>query len=65
MYVSWYVCVTLQCNNPLTKEPKLTSAMRIVPEWTDYDREIRALQEHGTTEPLPEEGEEQHRHEEL
>ncbi|XP_071798762.1 UDP-glucose:glycoprotein glucosyltransferase 1-like isoform X1 [Asterias amurensis] len=33
------------CNNPLTKEPKLHSAVRIVPEWTDYDNEIKALQE--------------------
>lgn len=34
-----------QCNNPLTKEPKLVSAMRIVPEWTSYDQEVRLLQE--------------------
>ena len=33
------------CNNPLTKEPKLTSAMRIVPEWKAYDDEVRRLQE--------------------
>lgn len=33
------------CNNPLTKEPKLTSAVRIVPEWTDYDTEIKQLQD--------------------
>ncbi|XP_077988302.1 UDP-glucose:glycoprotein glucosyltransferase 1-like isoform X2 [Glandiceps talaboti] len=33
------------CNNPLTKEPKLTAAMRIVPEWTDYDNEIKAFQD--------------------
>ncbi|XP_002732378.1 UDP-glucose:glycoprotein glucosyltransferase 1-like, partial [Saccoglossus kowalevskii] len=33
------------CNNPLTKEPKLTAAMRIIPEWTDYDNEIKALQD--------------------
>nr|DBA33085.1 TPA: hypothetical protein GDO54_000816 [Pyxicephalus adspersus] len=31
------------CNNPKTKEPKLKAAARIVPEWTDYDREIRQL----------------------
>ncbi|KAM4046531.1 UDP-glucose:glycoprotein glucosyltransferase 2 [Anomaloglossus baeobatrachus] len=31
------------CNNPKTKEPKLTAAARIVPEWTDYDNEIRRL----------------------
>ena len=33
----------LQCNNPLTKEAKLTAAKRIVPEWTDYDNEIKVL----------------------
>ncbi|XP_039296318.1 UDP-glucose:glycoprotein glucosyltransferase [Nilaparvata lugens] len=32
------------CNNPLTKEAKLTAAMRIVDEWKDYDAEIKALQ---------------------
>ncbi|XP_077153267.1 UDP-glucose:glycoprotein glucosyltransferase 2 [Ranitomeya variabilis] len=31
------------CNNPKTKEPKLKAAARIVPEWTDYDNEIRRL----------------------
>ncbi|XP_074994430.1 UDP-glucose:glycoprotein glucosyltransferase 2 isoform X3 [Calonectris borealis] len=31
------------CNNPQTKEPKLKAAARIVPEWVDYDSEIRAL----------------------
>ncbi|KAF6038703.1 UGGT2 [Bugula neritina] len=31
------------CNNPLTKEPKLDAARRIVPEWVDYDSEIMAL----------------------
>lgn len=34
-----------QCNNPLTKEPKLSAAVRIVPEWTDYDNEIKRLQD--------------------
>ncbi|KJH41331.1 UDP-glucose:Glycoprotein Glucosyltransferase [Dictyocaulus viviparus] len=29
------------CNNPLTKEPKLDSAIRIIPEWKDYDKEIK------------------------
>ncbi|VVC24565.1 Nucleotide-diphospho-sugar transferases,Glycosyl transferase, family 8,UDP-glucose:Glycoprotein [Cinara cedri] len=32
------------CNNPLTKEAKLTAAMRIVNEWKDYDNEIKRLQ---------------------
>ncbi|XP_020643123.3 UDP-glucose:glycoprotein glucosyltransferase 1 isoform X1 [Pogona vitticeps] len=31
------------CNNPMTKEPKLQAAMRIVPEWKDYDQEIKQL----------------------
>ncbi|KAM3933578.1 UDP-glucose:glycoprotein glucosyltransferase 2 [Leptodactylus fuscus] len=31
------------CNNPKTKEPKLKAAARIVPEWTEYDNEIRQL----------------------
>uniref|UniRef100_A0A0R3RF81 UDP-glucose:glycoprotein glucosyltransferase n=1 Tax=Elaeophora elaphi TaxID=1147741 RepID=A0A0R3RF81_9BILA len=31
------------CNNPQTKEPKLDSAMRIIPEWKDYDAEIKSL----------------------
>lgn len=29
-----------QCNNPLTHEPKLARARRLIPEWTVYDREI-------------------------
>ncbi|XP_052737381.1 UDP-glucose:glycoprotein glucosyltransferase [Bicyclus anynana] len=32
------------CNNPMTKEAKLSAAMRIVPEWQTYDDEIKALQ---------------------
>ncbi|CDW52566.1 udp glucose:glycoprotein glucosyltransferase [Trichuris trichiura] len=32
-----------QCNNPMTKEPKLQSAMRIIEEWRDYDAEIKKL----------------------
>lgn len=31
------------CNNPLTKEAKLTAAERIVPEWKSYDTEIKNL----------------------
>ncbi|CAO1435852.1 unnamed protein product [Diamesa tonsa] len=31
------------CNNPLTKEAKLTAAQRIVPEWKGYDEEIKNL----------------------
>ena len=28
------------CNNPLTKESKLSAAKRIVPEWEGYDEEV-------------------------
>ncbi|XP_067392935.1 UDP-glucose:glycoprotein glucosyltransferase 2 [Emydura macquarii macquarii] len=31
------------CNNPKTKEPKLKAALRIVPEWIQYDSKIRKL----------------------
>ncbi|XP_039673480.1 UDP-glucose:glycoprotein glucosyltransferase 2 [Perca fluviatilis] len=31
------------CNNPKTKEPKLMAAARIVPEWVEYDNEIKLL----------------------
>ena len=31
------------CNNPLTKENKIEVARRLVPEWTDYDNELRAF----------------------
>ncbi|XP_053694365.1 UDP-glucose:glycoprotein glucosyltransferase [Sabethes cyaneus] len=48
---TWCSSETLQyaktidlCNNPLTKEAKLTAAQRIVPEWKDYDLEIKRLQ---------------------
>ncbi|XP_058897547.1 UDP-glucose:glycoprotein glucosyltransferase 2 isoform X1 [Kogia breviceps] len=34
------------CNNPKTKEPKLKAAARIVPEWVEYDTEIRQLIDH-------------------
>ena len=33
------------CNNPLTKEPKLDAARRILEEWTGYDDEMAALAE--------------------
>mgnify|MGYP001114926974 CR=1 FL=1 len=29
------------CNNPLTKEPKLASARRIIKEWPDLNREAQ------------------------
>jgi len=32
------------CNNPLTKEPKLTAARRLIPEWTGFDDEMTKLQ---------------------
>nr|XP_045001230.1 UDP-glucose:glycoprotein glucosyltransferase 2 [Jaculus jaculus] len=34
------------CNNPKTKEPKLKAAARIIPEWVEYDKEIRQLLDH-------------------
>lgn len=33
------------CNNPMTKEPKLERARRILPEWTGLDDEARACRE--------------------
>lgn len=33
------------CNNPMTKEPKLASAKRIIPEWVDYDGAATKLTE--------------------
>lgn len=33
------------CNNPMTKENKLDSARRIIPEWTAYDNEATEFQE--------------------
>jgi UDP-glucose:glycoprotein glucosyltransferase len=30
------------CNNPMTKEPKLERARRILPEWTGLDEEAQA-----------------------
>lgn len=50
----------LQCNNPLTKEAKLTAAMRILPEWKGYDEEVRKLQQKidsGVLDPESEEAE--------
>lgn len=41
--VSLFSIHIFQCNNPKTKEPKLEAAVRIVPEWTDYDSEIQKL----------------------
>ncbi|XP_062861510.1 UDP-glucose:glycoprotein glucosyltransferase 2 [Trichomycterus rosablanca] len=31
------------CNNPKTKEPKLSAAVRIVSEWSQYDSQIKQL----------------------
>lgn len=31
------------CNNPLTHEPKLKRARRLIPEWEEYDQEVAAL----------------------
>jgi len=32
------------CNNPLTKIPKLENAVRILPEWTGLDNEVKAFE---------------------
>lgn len=42
-FVYIHCILNFQCNNPQTKEPKLEAAARIVPEWVDYDTEIRNL----------------------
>jgi len=31
------------CNNPMTHEPKLARAKRLLPEWTEYDQEVAEL----------------------
>lgn len=33
------------CNNPLTKEPKLERARRILPEWTGLDKQVKQVQD--------------------
>lgn len=38
------ILLCFQCNNPLTKEAKLTAAVRILPEWKGYDEEIKRVQ---------------------
>lgn len=38
-----FKCAIFQCNNPLTKEPKLKAALRILPEWKEYDYEVKVL----------------------
>jgi UDP-glucose:glycoprotein glucosyltransferase len=47
------------CNNPQTKEPKLSAAVRIAPEWKDLDTEIKTFiskwqaSEHQTYDVVP------------
>ncbi|GFQ69214.1 UDP-glucose:glycoprotein glucosyltransferase 1 [Trichonephila clavata] len=56
------------CNNPKTKESKLASAMRIIPEWKDYDAEIKQLYkdyENNKIEPSEKENKKTDQHEEL
>ena len=31
------------CNNPLTKENKIDTAKRLIPEWVNYEKEVLAL----------------------
>ncbi|KAL7746392.1 killer toxin resistant protein [Sorochytrium milnesiophthora] len=33
------------CNNPMTKEPKLERAKRLIPEWEEYDEEVQRLRQ--------------------
>ena len=35
----------INSNNPLTKEPKLQRASRILSEWTGYDQEVQVLRQ--------------------
>src|ERR1700730_7151701 len=42
--VTLLIRIPSQCNNPLTKEPKLDRARRQVPEWEKYDNEVAAFQ---------------------
>uniref|UniRef100_A0A673BY12 UDP-glucose glycoprotein glucosyltransferase 2 n=1 Tax=Sphaeramia orbicularis TaxID=375764 RepID=A0A673BY12_9TELE len=54
------------CNNPKTKEPKLTAAARIVPEWVEYDNEIKQLlrrvqEQQGTAPQRPTSSSSQHK----
>ncbi|CEF63031.1 UDP-glucose:glycoprotein glucosyltransferase 1 [Strongyloides ratti] len=49
------------CNNPLTKEPKLDAARRIVPEWIEYDEEIRELLEKNKISNLVKENEDKNK----
>lgn len=50
------------CNNPLTKEAKLTAAMRILPEWKGYDEQIKRLQQKVQSEALEAHSEFSHMH---
>ncbi|KAI9500606.1 UDP-glucose:glycoprotein glucosyltransferase-domain-containing protein [Coemansia spiralis] len=34
------------CNNPMTKEPKLERARRLLPEWEDYDKQVSNFTRH-------------------
>lgn len=47
LLITWFFInktyLNFQCNNPKTKEPKLKAAARIIPEWVEYDNEIRQL----------------------
>uniref|UniRef100_A0AAF5D0C5 UDP-glucose:glycoprotein glucosyltransferase n=1 Tax=Strongyloides stercoralis TaxID=6248 RepID=A0AAF5D0C5_STRER len=53
------------CNNPLTKEPKLDAARRIVPEWIEYDEEIKELLEKAKISEVVKDDEKKDTHTEL
>mmetsp|Transcript_7501 Transcript_7501/g.13557 ORF Transcript_7501/g.13557 Transcript_7501/m.13557 type:complete len:459 (+) Transcript_7501:3-1379(+) len=52
------------CNNPMTKEPKLQSAQRIIPEWKSLDSEAQGTMMH-IVEALTRSSTEQVEHDEL
>jgi len=40
------------CNNPLTKIPKLENALKIIPNWTDLDNEVKQVDSTVGTQPI-------------
>jgi UDP-glucose:glycoprotein glucosyltransferase len=43
------ILIFSQCNNPMTKEPKLDRARRLLPEWTLFDQQAREAMEEWLT----------------
>jgi len=40
------------CNNPLTKTPKLEAAVKIIPEWSDLDNEVKRVESEASHQPV-------------